>query len=97
MARGDAITQKSDAQAARDLARLRESLERLTGDRGEKSQSAVRRSELQPLASMTLQSGQVTAAPTQAEYNELQTDVKNIFDALKRISNLLGTASISKV
>jgi hypothetical protein len=49
------------------------------------------------LASLTMQSAQITAAPTQAQYNALQTDVKNIFDALKRISNILGTATIRKI
>ena len=98
MARGDSI-KKGDQQALRDLDRMQEKLERLTGDRGDvgKPLSAIRRIELQPLASLSMQSSQVSAAPTQAEFNALQTDVKNIFDSLKRISNLLGTAEIRKV
>jgi hypothetical protein len=39
----------------------------------------------------------VTASPTQADFNALQADVANLFDALSRISNLLGNASIPKV
>lgn len=81
----------------RDIDRIRESLETLTGERGDtkKPKSAVRRSELAPLGSLTMKSAQVTAAPTQADFNNLQTDVKNIFDALKRISNVLGNANIT--
>ena len=96
MARGDSIQSPVNQQALRDLARMRESLERLTGERGDQGLSAVRRVELQALASIELRSSQVTAAPTQAEHNALQTDVKTIFEALKRVSNLLGTAAIRK-
>ena len=86
-------------QLDRDFQRLRESVEKLTGERGDagKSLSAVRRSELRALGSLSLQSAQVTAAPTQAQFNALQADVANIFDALKRISNILGTAIIPKI
>lgn len=86
-------------QLQRDFQRARESLEKLTGERGDaaKSLSAVRRSELRALASLELQSSPASAAPTQAEYNALQTDVANIFEALKRISNILGNAVIPKV
>lgn len=86
-------------QSDRELQRLRESVERLTGERGDatKSTSAIRRSELRALASLDLKSSQVSAAPTQAEFNALQTDVKNIFDALHRISNILGNATIPKI
>ncbi len=80
----------------RDFRNVMEKLDRLSGVRGDtaKSQSAVRRSELYPLASITLSSKQVTAAPTQAEYNALQSDVAKIFNALKRISNILGNATL---
>jgi hypothetical protein len=96
--RGDSIN-NNNQQDRRDLELLREKVERLVGERGDdvKSMSAIRRIELQPLASLTMQSAQITAAPTQAQYNALQTDVKNIFDALKRISNILGTATIRKI
>jgi hypothetical protein len=95
--RGDSIN--NNQQDKRDLGLLREKVERLVGERGDdvKSMSAIRRIELQPLASLTMQSDQIAAAPTQAQYNALQTDVKNIFDALKRISNILGTATIRKI
>lgn len=87
------------SQMHRDFMRVRESVEKLTGERGDKAKSltAIRRSELRPLASLALTSTQVSAAPTQAEFNALQKDVANVFDALKRISNILGNAEIPKV
>lgn len=93
------ISSAQMAQLQRDFQRLRESLEKLTGERGDaaKSLSAVRRVELRALASLSPQSAQASAAPTQAEYNALQTDVANIFAALQRISNILGNAVIPKV
>lgn len=70
----------------------------LTGERGDgqKSRSAIRRGELQPLASMKLKSKQLTAAPTMADYNALQEDVANIHKALTLISNLYGNAKLPK-
>ncbi|MGL4271488.1 MAG: hypothetical protein ACRCTO_04285 [Pseudomonas paracarnis] len=84
------------SQADRDIQQLKETVEKLVGMRGDatKSQSAVRRSELRALASLKLKSAQVTAAPTQADFNALQTDVSNIFKALQRISNILGNANL---
>lgn len=83
-------------QAERDYAQIKETVEKLAGIRGDatKSQSAVRRTELRPLASLALKSAQISAAPTQAEYNALQSDVNNIFKALQRISNILGNATL---
>lgn len=102
MARGEAITtrgvpERQQAQLQKDFERIREKVEKLTGERGDttKSLSAIRRSELRALPA--LQSQQVTAAPTAAEFNALQADVAAIFSALARISNALGTASIPKV
>lgn len=89
----------NSVQLQRDFDRIREKVEKLTGERGDagRTLTAVRRSEFAPLASITLKSAQAASAPTQAEYNALQTDVRNIFDALKKISNLLGNADIPKV
>jgi predicted nucleic acid-binding Zn-ribbon protein len=97
MARGDSL-QRTAEPLSRDLQRIRESIEKLTGERGDatKSQSAVRRSELRVLASLSLQSKQVAAAPTQADFNALQSDVDNIFKTLQRISNILGNATLPK-
>lgn len=83
-------------QAERDYGQIKETVEKLAGIRGDstKSQSAVRRSELRALASLSLKSTQVTAVPTQADFNALQTDVSNIFKALQRISNILGNATL---
>jgi len=82
-----------------DFSRIREKVENLTGERGAANRPlyAVRRSELQALASLKMRSDQVTAAPTMAQFNALQADVENIFKALQRISNLLGNASIPTI
>jgi hypothetical protein len=101
MARGDALPGRGldrASQIRRDLELARLKLETLTAERGNagRSKSAVRRSEFEPLGSLTLASGQIGAAPTMQEYNALQQDVAGIFNALKRISNILGTASIEK-
>lgn len=104
MARGDTLPARGipasqGPQLTKDFERIREKVEKLTGERGDatKSLSAIRRSELRALASLTLQSAPVTAAPTMAQHNALQADVASIFAALSRISNALGTASIPKV
>lgn len=75
-----------------------ERLEVLLGERGDsnKSRSAIRRGELQALASLDLKSKQLTAAPTMADYNALQEDVANIFKALTLISNRYGNAKLPK-
>jgi hypothetical protein len=85
-------------QWERDLQQTKEMVEKIAGTRGDttKSQSAVRRSELRGLASLSLQSKQVTAAPTQDDFNALQSDVDNIFKTLQRISNILGNATLPK-
>ena len=87
---------RGNAQIQRDLARMREKVEKLSGERGDslKSNSAIRRAELRALASMSMRSKQVTAAPTAAEYNALQADVAAIYNALSRISNRLGNADV---
>lgn len=75
-----------------------ERFEVLTGQRGDnnRTQSAIRRGELQPLATLGLKSKQLTAAPTMADYNALQEDVANIHKALTLISNLYGNAKLPK-
>ena len=104
MPRGDAIPKRGAGagqgqQLLKDFDRIREKVEKLTGERGDasKSLSAVRRSELRTLASIKMTSQQVSTTPTAAQFNALQTDVANIFEALSRISNALGNASIPKV
>jgi hypothetical protein len=105
MARGDSISGRlggvsaQGAQLQRDFDRIREKVEKLTGERGDaaKPLAAVRRGELRALASLSLRSRQVSSAPTAADFNALQADVASIYEALARISNLLGTASIPKV
>lgn len=103
MARGDSVPVRGDPnqlpELLRTFERIKVKVETMTGERGDetKSLSSVRRSELRPLASMEMRSSQITAAPTQAQYNALQSDVADIFNSLKRISNLLGNATIPKV
>lgn len=83
----------------RQFERLREQVQVLTGERGDadKSRTAVRRGELRALASLKMQSGPITGAPTQADYNRLQADVAAIHDAFVLISNILGNARIPRV
>ena len=87
---------RGNTQIQRDLARMRETIEKLSGERGDslKSNSAIRRMELRALASMKMRSKQVTASPTAADYNALQEDVASIYNALSRISNRLGNADV---
>lgn len=87
---------RGNTQIQRDLARMRETIEKLSGERGDslKSNSAIRRMELRALASMKMRSNPVTAAPTAADYNALQADVAAIYNALSRISNRLGNADV---
>ena len=87
---------RGNTQIQRDLARMRETIEKLSGKRGDslKSNSAIRRMELRALASMQMRSKQVTASPTAADYNALQEDVASIYNALSRISNRLGNADV---
>lgn len=75
-----------------------ERIEVLLGERGDakKSRSAVRRIELQAIASLGMKSKQITAAPTMDDYNALQQDVANIFEAITLISNLYGNAKLPK-
>lgn len=82
-----------------DIKRISEQIELLAGERGEatKPLSAIRRTELRGLVEIGIQSSQVSAAPTQDEFNALQKDVDNIFRALTLISNAYGTAKIPKL
>jgi hypothetical protein len=86
-------------QIFRDFDRIREKVEKFTGERGDatKSLSALRRGELAKLASLKLNSSQVAAAPTQAEFNALQKDVSLIFNILARLANTDGQTDIPKV
>lgn len=105
MARGDSLQGRDNPTIGKiptlmaDFERVKLKVETMTGERGDatKSLSTVRRAELKALASLTMQSKHVTAAPTMAEYNALQADVHAIFAALSRISNMQGTAVIPKI
>ena len=86
-------------EAQRQFERIREQVQLMTGERGgaDKSKTAVRRGELRALASLKMQSGQVSAAPTKDDFNRLQADVAAIMAAFVQISNILGNAHIPKV
>ena len=75
-------------QVRKEFDRVKEKVEKLTGERGDaaKSLSAIRRQDLRTLASVKMSSSQVTAAPTQADFNALQRDVAVIFGAIQRLS-----------
>lgn len=98
--RGDAIRSRSEIgrndfpQLQKEFERVKEKVEKLTGERGDstKSLAAVRRSDLRTLATVELLSAPVSSTPTAADFNALQRDVAAVFDAIKRISNVLGTA-----
>jgi hypothetical protein len=88
-----------DRETQRQFDRLREQVEIMVGERGsaDKAKTAVRRGELRPLASLKLKSSQISAAPTQDDYNRLQADVEAVYGAFVLISNLLGNAKIPKI
>lgn len=88
-----------DRETQRQFERLREQVELIVGERGsaDKARTAVRRGELRPLASLTMKSSQISAAPTQDDFNRLQADVAAIYAAFVLISNLLGNAKIPKL
>jgi hypothetical protein len=81
-------------QAERDAQKIREQVMVMTGERGDKRLSVLRRGELLALVNRPLLSSQVTAAPTMEQHNALQADVKALFDALDVLSNRLGTAKL---
>jgi len=78
----------------REFQRVREKVELLTGDRGATKSplASVRREDFVPIASLasSMQSAQVTSAPTAADFNALQKDVAALYGALVQVSNLLG-------
>lgn len=79
--------------AEADLELLRERLETLYGVRSReaKPRQAVRIEDIQALQEIpeTLASAQITAAPTQADYNALQDDIAAIHSLLLTIAQVL--------
>lgn len=86
-----------DEQTRRLLSNLPqhiEDLQVLAAKRGAKStpQAAIRRADLTavlPQPTTMLKSKQINAAPTQADYNNLQKDVSVIFAMLTQIAEAL--------
>lgn len=85
---------KKDSE--RKIVRALQDLQVLLGQTGAdiKPLSALRRGELLPLASMSMKSAPLAAAPTMADFNLLQADVKMIFDAFVLLSNKNGNAKL---
>lgn len=83
-------------EALKDAKQVEQNVDTLLGRRGadNKPLSALRRGELLPLASQTLKSQQLLAAPTMDDFNALQADVQLIFDALSLLSNRNGNAKL---
>lgn len=63
--------------------RLREQVQILTGERGAAEKIAVRRGDLRVRA---MQSTQITAAPTQDDFNRLQADIAALYGMLAAIA-----------
>lgn len=86
-----------DEQTRRLLSNLPqhiEDLQVLAAKRGAKGypQAAVRRADLTavlPQPTTTFKSKQISAAPTQADYNNLQKDVATLFAMLTQIAEAL--------
>ncbi|GJH00210.1 hypothetical protein [Paraburkholderia terrae] len=62
-----------------------ERLQQLTGERGDKTKAAVRRGDVS-LASAPMKSKQLTAAPTMADYNNLQADISRLWNLFAGIA-----------
>jgi len=81
-------------QLIRDFQRVKEKVELLNANRGASGYplAGVRREDFVPIASLasSMQSAQVTSAPTAADFNALQKDVAALYGALVQVSNLLG-------
>jgi len=88
------------AQLQRDMDRIKEKVEKFTGERGGEKLplSAIRRSELYPVGNTNMQSRfAATTTPTKDEFDLLRKDVEQIYILLRKISNFYGTADIPKV
>ena len=81
-------------QLIRDFQRVKEKVELLNANRGASGypRAGVRREDFTAIAQLasSMQSAQVTSAPTAADFNALQKDVAAIYGALVQVSNLLG-------
>lgn len=72
-------------QLFKDLSIMREKLEVLNADRGDREQAAVRRGDLQELSSLETLRGSATAAgstPTAAEFDALVKEVRLLRETL---------------
>jgi len=90
------MKQAKDQEVVKDFKRVEQYMKILLGQVGAdtKPLSSLRRGELLPLASQTMKSEQLLAAPTMADFNALQADIQMIFDALSLISNRNGNAKL---
>lgn len=63
-----------------------EKLQTLNGERGDKRRAAVRRGDVATLSDVQMKSKQLTAAPTLADYNNLQADLARVWSLLLGIA-----------
>lgn len=81
-------------QLMRDFQRIKEKVEVLNANRGGSGypRAGVRREDFNAIAALakTMQSAQVTSAPTATDFNALQKDVAALYGALVQVSNILG-------
>lgn len=83
--------QQSMGRMREDFAIVKEKAEVLYGERGDKSNAAVRRSDLKPLRQISLPTSErASAAPTQSEFNALVDDVHEINQQLRALSKALS-------
>lgn len=78
-----------------ELGQLKEAVDVLTGRRpSNRGSAAVLREDLTGILQLPLklQSSQLTAAPTMADYNRLQADIRALHAALSAVSSAIGAA-----
>lgn len=82
-----------------DLERIKEKLEKMTGERGDatKSLSSVRRGELVKVAEYNVVSKKLTSAPTADDFNNLRQDLMSVIQMLGTLGNKYGSLVIPKV
>ena len=75
-------------QLDRDFKRIKEQVETLTGERGpsNKPEAAIRRGDLVAFGRRSIASTQANGAPTQEQFNALQSDLAAMYAAIVALS-----------
>lgn len=82
------------AQIQRDFAQVKERVDVLVGDRGDRGAAAVRRKDLAWRGDIEpMQAAPVSIPPTEDDFNALVSDVKAIRDQLERLAVVLARLS----